>query len=278
MIEKLKNLLLPRRRREQAAFLVEAAAVSHQGRIRGNNEDNLYAQGRILPLFHSGTEDVWKFSLQKDLTAAVFDGMGGEAAGELASYTAAWGMKEFMRNLKGAVSLQEVSSLCVDLNHRVVEAARQEKYSQIGTTAVMAFLGEGEYLICNLGDSPAYLFRNGRLSLLTLPHTNESSLKLQGITGRKPGLTQFLGIAEEELILEPYMVQGDLREHDRILLCSDGLTDMVPEAEIEYILGEEPEAPDCLRRLLNKALEGGGRDNITMILCQIQKRGEKAYG
>lgn len=262
---------------------VSAAAVSHQGRIRENNEDNLYFQGRILPEIHRGTEEEWGLSSGTALTAAVFDGMGGESAGELASYAAASCMKEIMKDTDGQMSPEDVQELCGSLNRRVLLEARQRKYSQIGTTAVMAFFSEETYLICNLGDSPAYLLRGGRLTMLSRPHTNEKLLREQGITDKKPGLTQFLGIDEEEFLLEPHTIQGKLQPGDVFLLCSDGLTDMVSENEITGILQKKGEPEQQIRRLLDRALEHGGRDNITIILCKVQwaentYEGTKEYG
>lgn len=270
---------------EKYSCFIEAAAVSHQGKIRGNNEDNLYFQGRFLPAEHLGTEEIWNISGEQKLAAAVFDGMGGEAAGELASYAAVQEMKRYLEskdrnigNWEKLVGPGEISELCASLNRQVVEAARRGKYTQIGTTAVMAFLGEEKYLICNLGDSPAYLFRNGVLSLLTSAHTNARLLEAQGISGIKPGLTQFLGIAEEELLLEPHLVQGDLEPQDQLLLCSDGLTDMVSEEQIAHILKNNRTVSSCVEQLLHTALYQGGRDNITIILCKIMREDTEDNG
>ncbi len=270
---------------EKDSCFIEAAAVSHQGKIRENNEDNLYFQGRFLPVDHWGTKEIWNSSGEKKLTAAVFDGIGGEAAGELASYAAAQEMNRYLTsegknagNGEKIIGPGEINTLCISLNRKVVEAARQGKYTQIGTTAVMAFLNEEKYLICNLGDSPAYLFRNGALSLLTNPHTNARFLKNQGISGIKPGLTQFLGIDEGELMLEPYLVQGDLEPDDQLLLCSDGLTDMVPEEQITYILKKKLTISSCVEQLVHAALDQGGRDNITIVLCRIVREDTEDNG
>jgi len=121
-----------------------------------------------------------------------------------------------------------------------------------------------------VGDSPAYFFREGRLSLISVPHTNYRLLELQGAKGMKPSLTQFLGLDEEDVLIEPHIQRGVLQKGDRILLCSDGLTDMIKDEEIESIMKRRADAGQCVRILLEEALHKGGRDNITIILCDME--------
>ena len=95
-------------------------------------------------------------------------------------------------------------------------------------------------------------------------------LKEQGITGRKPGLTQFLGIEEEEYQIDPQISVTETREGDLYLLCSDGLTDMCSEEEIVEILSRDEAVAACVEELTDRALKHGGRDNITVILCRVE--------
>ena len=95
-------------------------------------------------------------------------------------------------------------------------------------------------------------------------------MRAQGITNRKPGLTQFLGIEEEEYIIEPHIIELKLKSKDLYLLCSDGLTDMCSEEEITEILDKKDSLKIKTRQLAEAALNHGGRDNITIILCQIR--------
>jgi len=88
----------------------------------------------------------------------------------------------------------------------------------------------------------------------------------------KPALTQCLGIEEDQMEIEPHIAKGKLEPGDRYLLCSDGLTDMLSNLEVSQLLlsGEDPR--DCADKLIAAALERGGRDNVTVIVCEIDKR------
>lgn len=95
--------------------------------------------------------------------------------------------------------------------------------------------------------------------------------------GTKPPLTQNLGIKEDELIISPYTATGEYHNHDIYLICSDGLTDMVSNEEIEYILNSS-QKENSADLLLQKALENGGKDNITLILMYIRKENKNIVG
>ncbi len=101
-----------------------------------------------------------------------------------------------------------------------------------------------------------------------MPHTDENLLRQQGIQ-RKPGLTQFLGIDSNEMRLEPYVHRMEIQEGDQFLICSDGLTDMVTETEIQEVLSQSDTVQEKVQKLLGKALSYGGKDNVTIILCEI---------
>ena len=94
---------------------------------------------------------------------------------------------------------------------------------------------------------------------------------LQISENRKAPLTQYLGVPEDEFIIQPHISITKLRNKERFIICSDGLTDMVKESDIEKVLSCECSVSDCSNTLLNMALSNGGRDNITIIVCEIQK-------
>ena len=262
---------LGRRLSGKEKYYIRTAAVCHRGNMRSRNEDNLYFQGHILPMLHEGTDGIrlYRQNAGRGFAAAVFDGMGGESAGELASFTAADTMRGLLKRMR-VESDEEIFEFCRELNGSVVRAAGKEKYVQIGTTAVILSVQGNEYCLCNVGDSPAYFFREGRLSLISVPHTNYRLLELQGAKGMKPSLTQFLGLDEEDVLIEPHIQRGVLQKGDRILLCSDGLTDMIKDEEIESIMKRRADAGQCVRILLAEALHKGGSDKITIILCDME--------
>lgn len=247
---------------------VHLACVSHMGRVRGNNEDNFYFAGKILPEENTGSGELLVFSAEPvgaPVTVAVFDGMGGGAKGETAAFLAAQTLRDLLNEDP------EVGSPTVfeRMNQTVFREAARHRISAMGCTAVMArFLGK-QVEVSNVGDSRAFLLREGRLTQLSLDHTDASLLKELGITHRKPRLTQHVGIDPEEMMIEPYILRRTLEAGDRLLLCSDGLTDMVSEQALAEQLAPDRAPAETVRALLDMALNNGGRDNTTMIVAAV---------
>ena len=114
------------------------------------------------------------------------------------------------------------------------------------------------------GDSRAYRLREGEFLQLSKNHVDLRE-------GEKKGpLTQHLGIRPDDYLIEPYIAKGELRHGDQYLLCSDGLTDMLTNVEIDGIMSDTITATECAQRLVDAALEKGGRDNVTAIVCRIR--------
>ena len=247
-------------------FLLQAACGCHTGKIRKNNEDNFYFDGHCLPRDNNGLEaplTLKKWNLP-GLCFAVFDGMGGENFGEYASFAAA----EHLRRSRKPLFTPEktyLEELTQQLNDAVVQAQQQMQTERMGTTMVSLSFAPGQVYVCNVGDSRAYRLRQGRLQQLSLDHVQ----RRPGADHKKAPLTQYLGYGSEELLLEPHIAAGKPRRGDIYLLCSDGLTDMLPESEISDILLTASEPRACVEALIRGALEQGGRDNITAIVCKI---------
>lgn len=249
---------------------IDMACSTHTGNVRAHNEDNFSFDGVFMDEEHQSLDRIlcMRQPVSRNPAAALFDGMGGESAGEKASYAAA---RTFTLLCDEESWDQERLSRVI---HRMNEAVCREKlsgrYESMGcTAAVIAFSG-GQMLCANLGDSPVFLFRDRRLIQLSVHHTNEALLRERGITGRKPGLTQFLGIEEEDYIIEPQISSAELQAGDLFLLCSDGLTDMCTEEEITEILSKGEDLVSMTAELTDAALRHGGRDNITVILCRVE--------
>lgn len=248
---------------------IEMVCSTHTGSVRSHNEDNFSFDGMFMDEEHQSLDRIlcWRGPASRNPAAALFDGMGGESAGEKASYAAA---KTFTQLCDEEGWDQE---RLLQASHWMNEAVCREKlsgrYESMGCTAsVIAFSG-GQMLCANLGDSPIYIFRDHSLIQLSVHHTNEALLRERGITGRKPGLTQFLGIEEDDYIIEPQISSTELQADDLFLVCSDGLTDMCTEVEITEILSKEEDLAAMVTELIDAALRHGGRDNITIILCRV---------
>ena len=240
------------------------------GRIRSNNEDNFCFNGIILQAENRGLRDVLFASgtLDKPFCMGVFDGMGGEAFGEEASYIAATVLKERSSSCIG-VPEKILLNACNEANNLICAEARKRASGVIGSTMTALWVEGNDAVLINLGDSKAFLLRDGSLDQISVEHTDRARLEALGITMRKPRLTQHLGIDPADMILEPAIWHGNILSGDRFLLCSDGLTDMVFESEIADVLLSLSEPSDCVRKLINAAIANGGRDNITVVVCNI---------
>lgn len=254
-------------------FTVRSAGITHHGHIRENNEDNFYFSGKYLA---PGTLDI-KMVMSacqnsiSPLCLAVFDGMGGENAGELAAQTAALVFASCVEELENVIKAPKdfLKDACMRMNSAVVAQAAAEHLGQTGTTASILYVWQDMAYICNVGDSAIFRCRGNEFKQITKAHTNEAFLKKQGLTGRKPTLTQFIGIPEEEMVIEPYIAKGHLMAGDKFLICSDGLTDMVSLEQIAACMYRALSMEEAVEALLNMALDAGGRDNITVITCEI---------
>ena len=251
---------------------IKAACICHPGKVRINNEDNFYFSGVYLKEKNDGLPNI--ISGSKDYSDAVcygvFDGMGGEACGEKAAYIAAKSLARIISNYKNGISDQWLADTCLKMNEAVCEESQKHDYVRMGSTvAIVGFEKEKAY-ICNLGDSKIFIYRNNKLEQLSYDHTDARILKEYSIKARKPSLTQHLGIHPSEMILEPYCKELSINSGDKYLICSDGLTDMVGLDEVHQILNHAETTEKAVSMLLQKALESGGKDNITIILIEVK--------
>lgn len=243
---------------------------SNTGKMRIHNEDNVSFFGYVMKQEHQSMKEVLNNDISSDQSVimGLFDGMGGECAGELASYVAAEALSKDQP--KAPWSEEKLKAVLLSLNEQVCIAKRKGRYSTIGSTAILLAVDRSFAWIANVGDSPAFLMRNGKLQMLTTLHNNAVMLRELGIE-RKPQITQFLGIDSDEFVIEPSVKRAELEDQDIILLCSDGLTDMVSTEEIQMILQNSETLGNATDNLMQSALEAGGHDNITIILCQYEQ-------
>jgi len=255
-------------------YKIEASCGCHIGRIRSNNEDNFYFNGRILQQDHISLRHpaCQQFTTDTDVILAVFDGMGGEEHGEIASFVAANTMMDCHKALQRYIKSPRdfLKESCDEMNERICKKAKELNTTRMGSTVVSLFFSSDEIYSCNIGDSKAFRMRDGELLQLSQDHIDFLPLPGMEAPKRKPRLSQHLGIPSEELRLVPYIAKGELKAGDLYLICSDGLTDMLSNVEICAILKESNNIKECVDKLIEKALSNGGKDNITLILCRIQ--------
>lgn len=271
MLEALRQALGLAAEPEPCLMGLRLACMTDTGRRRPHNEDNFVFLGQLMPQEHQslGTVLTAEVTADEPTCVAVLDGMGGELAGEAASYAAALALRDAqgaveptVASLDGAFRAMQDAVSAVRVNARL---------SSIGTTATVLVSQGARALVANLGDSPAFLLRDGSLVTLTVAHTDAELLRELGID-RRPGLTQYLGMDEGDAPIEPHFQPLALEPGDRIVLASDGLTDMVGLRDIAQAMREAESPRELVSRLCEQALEAGGADNITIIACEAMAR------
>jgi len=247
-------------------FRLNFACGCSTGKKRKNNEDNLFFNGKCLAVENSGLEQVlfWTGVARPGLICAIFDGMGGEAFGEVASHAAAYKLQSIAKKQSFFLSSGEkVMSRIADELNRAVYAAKQKLCTEhMGTTMVALLYTSRHIFFCNIGDSRAYLLRDGVLQQLSFDHVATRP----GQNNEKAPLIQYLGMDPEEVEVEPFIVKNTIKKGDLYLICSDGLTDMLSDLEISDIMLSSDDESSCVQRLVDAALEQGGRDNISVIV------------
>lgn len=259
-------------------FKIECAGNCVKGDYREKNEDNLYIHGKYLDLEHIGNNTLVIGTVKEgEIDAhpelmAVFDGMGGGEYGDIASYEAAKCCDEYMQSAKEkpwddpSLALE---NLCREINRRIHDEQIRREASLMGSTIAALCFYKGKLWSCNVGDSRCYRVRDGVIEKLSEDHVEEMYFIDRINRNWKPGLIQYLGMDPEEIILEPSISCCDVKAQDTYLICSDGLTDMVAEADIVSIINDSKDAEDTVTRLVDMALENGGIDNVTVIVCKF---------
>ncbi|HUA49816.1 MAG TPA: Stp1/IreP family PP2C-type Ser/Thr phosphatase [Solirubrobacteraceae bacterium] len=235
----------------------ETTCKTDTGRQRRDNEDSAYARA---PVF------------------VVADGMGGAQAGEVASRLA---IEAFERGLPDDGSPEErLRALVVQANHQIYERSRADRQrAGMGTTLTAAYVDDAHVAIAHVGDSRAYLFRDGTLQRLTQDHSLVDELVRRGkLTEEQAAehpqrsiITRALG-PEPDVEVDTWTYPA--RAGDVILLCSDGLTSMISEEQVREILASHDNLDEAADELISEANEAGGRDNITVVLFRLEEAGD----
>lgn len=250
-------------------FVLQAGCFCHTGKVRKNNEDNFCFRRKTLQEDNKGLKrplGLYSF-LHKPVILGVFDGIGGAMHGETASFITARTVA--MTALPGKAPEQELEQLCLTANEHVHAATQMLMVRQMGSTLTMICFFKDRLYACNLGDSKIFRLSQGKLEQISVDHTDEKLLLERGIQ-RRPRLTQHIGVDPQELRLEPAISQWKLEKGDQYLICSDGLTDMVESQRIQTIMETEKNPKLCAKTLVQEALDNGGKDNTTVIVCKIK--------
>jgi protein phosphatase len=241
---------------------LECAARSDGGR-RPNNEDAVFASPRL---------------------AAVADGVGGAAAGEVASRTLINALVR-VDNCRLAGRLDDALAAGIAWGNATIGFIAGCRPAMVGmsTTVTAVALGDDGYVVANVGDSRTYLLRDGALTQLT--HDDSwvqlmiDSGELTAAQAREhPRRSLVLAALDGEPDRRAAIASFEARPGDRLLLCSDGLSDVVDDAAIAATLGGVADRAACAARLIALALDGGGRDNVSAVVADVAERRDPADG
>ncbi len=239
-----------------APLRLDSAAVSHPGLVRRANEDSFCDRA---------ADGVW----------AVADGMGGHAHGDWASRALAGALA----NAALAEAFEDAANAVADGIHhgnRLIWREAQRRGQQMGSTVVALLVRDRRFAVLWVGDSRAYLLRAGRLHQLTRDHTQVQELVDRGLLtpdearthSRGHVLSRAVGVSER---LQVDAVTDEVEPGDVFLLCSDGLTGPVADAEIAALLGDGLGRQATVDRLVALTLERGAPDNVTAVLVSAQE-------
>ncbi len=271
---------------------VDLAAMSDQGKVRTNNEDHYFA-GRFQRGMRTIATNMPRGAMPDRYDETVYallvaDGVGGSAAGEIASRTAIQALVDLVLETPDWImilddrlaeeALQRMERRFQQVRDKLVERANADPNLRgMGTTMTAAASVGPDLLTAHVGDSRAYVLRrDGRLERLTRDQTMAQSLADSGAISQEDVETSpYRHVLTSALATRGAFVQVELKrwrlqDGDQVLLCSDGLTDMVSDETIAKVLAESHTSAQGCRRLIGLALEAGGKDNVTVVLGQYR--------
>lgn len=274
---------------EYPALVAAAYGRTDQGRVRPANEDSFLIASPGAPWLRQeeGAPIRTHIEYGTDQLFVVADGMGGHAGGAQASALAVTAVERSListlhwlfalRAPEDEVDVDVLSEMCAALQRadlRVCEeAARSPGFADMGTTLTVAYLHASRLYVAHAGDSRCYLLRGNKMYRLTQDHTLVHEMVQHGILESEDDahapfrhvVTNFVGGPRPGVRVEVHRVK--VAPGDVILLCTDGLTGMLSDAQISAILQAHPDPREACDRLIDAANDAGGRDNVTAIVA-----------
>jgi protein phosphatase len=270
-------------------LLVRSYGLTDVGRVRSANEDQflIAALARAVQVQRpSGLAPRVQYGSDRAHLFAVADGMGGHAGGQHASSRTIDLLEQFALDTLSRTATssngdhEDLPAQFEQVLHEAdaqlfAEAQERPELFGMGTTATVAYTDGDQLHLFHAGDSRAYLFRDGQLTQLTRDHSMAQEMVRRGflqaheVVGHpwRHIITNALGGTERGVDVETHRLQ--LQPGDRLMLCSDGLTDLLSDADLAALLNAEPEPRQACERLVAAANEKGGRDNITVLIAHF---------
>ncbi|MGH9863317.1 MAG: PP2C family protein-serine/threonine phosphatase [Candidatus Acidiferrales bacterium] len=268
--------------RAESALVGAVAALSDMGQNRKNNEDNLVIYDFLKKSTVTPGAEAHLPTAPPGVLLAVADGMGGHSSGQVASQLCVDNLPRAVEQLVsgGETSAEKMSAAlrrAVEVtNEAIFQAAKKShEFEGMGTTLTAVWLAGGQALIAQVGDSRAYLLHQGKLTQLTQDQTvlnsvSEAEREALANTPFENMLLQAVGAMAQ---LDVPITSHELVPDDLLLLCSDGLYKVLNNAKLGELLSRPDSLESKAQTLINETNAGGGPDNVTVILCRIQKGG-----
>lgn len=275
--------------RPAADLSFEFGAATHVGHRRSENQDHYLVVRRVRTqqlLFTNMPTDQLTMPSDEAFAMAVADGMGGIGAGglasqiairtawELAGRTSSWVMK--LGDMNSSELAERIEGFVYMMQQAFVEEFRNNpQFGNSGTTWTSAYLVSGFAVVAQIGDSPTFLWREGTMRRVSTDHTIEQEFISSGVAPTiackfSHMLTRCLGHNSQNARPDVHFLR--MKPGDQLLVCTDGLTDMVGEPFIADCLDRSPSAQAACDGLIKLALDAGGRDNITAVLAKATAR------
>ena len=267
---------------KKCSWIVHSALCCDKGKIRKNNEDAFFFNGRFMPADEMDKGDTLAIDVPaKESLWAVCDGMGGEENGEVASYTVVSEMSKLQDRLHNRDFATALQAWIREINTHVFEKA-----SGGGSTLAMLYCEEESLQIAHIGDSRVYRLRRGKLEQMTRDHSKVELMISAGMITpeearmhpQKNVITRYLGMNDEYICEATISPRIQIAYGDRYLLCSDGVTDMLTNDAILELLSNTQDASRCIESIRNAVFEAGARDNLTILVLDFTSEDESAAG
>ena len=266
-------------------LFIKGSAKSYIGVMRKNNEDNYFLNGKYAE-FDDTIQNACGFQpFVSDGVFGIFDGMGGQSKGEFASLCAAKTLKKYSQAILNH-SHNAVNDYIADVNQQICQEMRRIR-KQIGSTMAVLSVSNGTAFACNLGDSCIYHISGRYITKLSRDHTVAEQLYRRNLLSeeeirtdiRRHRLTHYLGVPENNGQLFPHICSNIRIHHgDMFLLCTDGVSDTLDEADIiEILKTAQGKCHKAAEMIVSQAVKMGSTDNITAIVLKAVRKWDKNF-
>lgn len=266
---------------------LEIAAVTDIGQKRASNQDNFYVNGCYIDHYDIAAERFETVDSMETHVLAVCDGMGGQADGDVAAMIGVSTIADYSRRLSASgASLEETEQTARDMLHEAndrILAYSRTTGKKMGSTASVLVVASDYVYACNLGDSEIYHKNQYGIERLSKPQTFAQALVDVGAISEDQAshsyirnqLSQYLGM-ENRRAIRPNQQITSIRNGDMLLICSDGITDVLQSHSIYASLSSGRPVKDIADALIEKALRKGSGDNLTVVIARVLDDGRAA--